>query len=79
MDLERGRPVRDDTIWRLYSMTKPITGVALMTLYERGFFQLDDPVARFVPSWRGIKVSERDADGSTRSSIRPARRRCATS
>lgn len=66
MDLERDRPVRYDTIWRLYSMTKPITGVALMTLYERGYFQLDDPVHRFIPSWRGIKVSERDADGSSR-------------
>src|SRR5579863_5961384 len=43
MDLERGKPVGDDTIWRIYSMTKPITGVALMSLYERGCFQLDDP------------------------------------
>jgi CubicO group peptidase (beta-lactamase class C family) len=42
-DRERGRPVTDDTIWRLYSMTKPVTGVALLTLYERGLFQLDDP------------------------------------
>lgn len=59
-DRERGRPVRADTIWRAYSMTKPITGVALMTLYERGAFQLDDPVARLVPSWAGIKVAEGD-------------------
>ncbi len=65
MDLERGRPVQDDTIWRLYSMTKPITGVALMTLYERGYFQLTDPVHRFIPSWRGIQVRERAEDGST--------------
>ena len=66
MDRERGRPVQDDTIWRLYSMTKPITGVALMTLYERGLFQLSDPVHRFVPEWRDIKVGERGEDGSTR-------------
>ena len=38
------RPVTEDTIWRIYSMTKPITSVALMTLYERGAFQLSDPV-----------------------------------
>ncbi len=44
MDRERGTQVRDDTIWRIFSMTKPITGVALMTLYERGLFQLSDPV-----------------------------------
>jgi len=57
-DRERGTPVRDDTIWRIYSMTKPITSVALMTLYERGLLQLTDPVHRFVPEWRDIKVYE---------------------
>ena len=64
MDRERSMPVADDTIWRLYSMTKPITGVALLTLYERGLFQLDDPVHRFIPAWRDLKVRERDADGN---------------
>jgi CubicO group peptidase (beta-lactamase class C family) len=66
MDRERDKPVGDDTIWRLYSMTKPITGVALLTLYERGLFQLDDPVHRFIPAWRHLKVRERDADGTKR-------------
>src|SRR4051794_34578005 len=66
MDRERGKPVSDDTIWRIYSMTKPITGVALMTLYERGHFQLSDPVHRFIPQWRNLKVEERASDGSTR-------------
>ncbi|HVX18383.1 MAG TPA: serine hydrolase domain-containing protein [Acidimicrobiales bacterium] len=65
-DRERGRPVADDTIWRLYSMTKPITGVALMQLYERGLFQLSDPVHRFIPSWRDVTVREVDADGRER-------------
>jgi CubicO group peptidase (beta-lactamase class C family) len=64
-DRERHRPVTEDTVWRIYSMTKPITGVALMTLYEQGHFQLSDPVARFIPSWRGQKVAERRADGTT--------------
>ncbi|MEX0784791.1 MAG: serine hydrolase domain-containing protein [Dehalococcoidia bacterium] len=56
MDLERGKPMRDDTIFRIYSMTKPITSVALMQLYEHGHFQLNDPVSRVVPSWRDHKV-----------------------
>ena len=64
MDRERSRPVGDDTIWRLYSMSKPITGVALLTLYERGLFRLADPVHRFIPEWRNLQVRERDADGA---------------
>jgi CubicO group peptidase (beta-lactamase class C family) len=65
-DLERGKPVEEDTIWRIYSMTKPITGVALMSLYERGLFQLSDPIHRFIPEWRDLKVQETADDGSTR-------------
>ncbi|MDZ4369905.1 MAG: serine hydrolase domain-containing protein [Phenylobacterium sp.] len=56
MDLERGKPTRDDTIYRIYSMTKPITSVALMMLFERGYFQLNDPVSRYVPSWKNHRV-----------------------
>lgn len=55
-DLERGRAMRDDTIFRIYSMTKPITSVALMMLYEEGRFQLDDPVARYIPAFEGLQV-----------------------
>ena len=65
-DRERQVPVSDDTIWRIYSMTKPITGVALMTLYEHGDFQLTDPASRFIPEWAGLQVAERADDGSTR-------------
>jgi CubicO group peptidase (beta-lactamase class C family) len=71
-DRERRVPVQDDTIWRIYSMTKPITGVALMTLYERGLFQLTDPVSRFIPEWAGLTVTEGEksrpiqVDGSIR-------------
>src|SRR5947207_3361559 len=46
MDRERERPMADDTIFRIFSMTKPITSVALMTLYEQGYFQLNDPIHR---------------------------------
>jgi CubicO group peptidase (beta-lactamase class C family) len=71
-DRERGLPVEEDTIWRIYSMTKPITGVALLSLYERGLFQLSDPVTRFIPAWRDLKVRERAGDGSERI-VDPAR------
>jgi CubicO group peptidase (beta-lactamase class C family) len=56
MDLEREKPMADDAIFRIYSMTKPITSVALMTLYEQGHFQLNDPVSRFIPEWKDQKV-----------------------
>ena len=59
-DAERDVPVQDDTIWRLYSMTKAVTGVALMSLYEKALFRLDDPVSRFIPSWKGWKLKEGD-------------------
>ena len=55
-DVERGTPIARDTIFRIYSMTKPITSVALMTLYEKGAFQLDDPVATYLPQWRDLQV-----------------------
>jgi CubicO group peptidase (beta-lactamase class C family) len=71
-DRERDLPVTDDTIWRLYSMTKPITGVAIMTLYERGHFQLDDAVDRWIPEWKNMTVTEPDPNGGMR--IVPAHR-----
>jgi CubicO group peptidase (beta-lactamase class C family) len=55
-DRERGKPVEDDTIFRIYSMTKPIASVALMQLYERGLVQLDDPVHHYIPSWEKLRV-----------------------
>ena len=56
MDVERGKPMARDTIFRIYSMSKPVTSVALMMLYEQGRFQLDDPVARYIPGWKNLKV-----------------------
>jgi CubicO group peptidase (beta-lactamase class C family) len=55
-DRERAKPMTDDTIFRIYSMTKPITSIALMQLYERGLVQLDDPVYRYIPSWEQLRV-----------------------
>ena len=55
-DIESGTPVADDTLWRVYSMTKPITSVAAMMLWERGAFELTDPVSDFIPSFAGVRV-----------------------
>ncbi len=55
-DLETKKPVEDNTIFRIYSMTKPITAVALMTLYEEGKFQLDDKVSKFIPEFASTMV-----------------------
>ena len=56
MDRERGRPWTDDTVVRIYSMTKPIASIALMQLWERGLFQLDEPVTKVLPEWRDLRV-----------------------
>jgi len=72
MDRERGKQMADDTIFRIYSMTKPITSVALMTLYERGYFQLNDPVHRFVPEWRDQRVWV-SGEGSAMATEKPHR------
>ncbi len=55
-DIEAGRSYADDTIVRIYSMTKPLTSVAVMMLYEEGRFQLDDPIAQFLPAFRNMRV-----------------------
>lgn len=55
-DREAGTPMARNTIVQIFSMTKPITGVALMTLYEEGAFQLDDPVAKYAPEFADMQV-----------------------
>ena len=65
-DVERKRAVEPDTIYRIYSMTKPITTVAALMLYEEGCFQLDDPVAKFIPAFADTRVfAGGDADSFT--------------
>jgi CubicO group peptidase (beta-lactamase class C family) len=54
--IERRQPLSEDTIVRIYSMTKPVTSVALMMLVEEGRIALDDPVSRWIPSWRDLSV-----------------------
>ncbi|MGP9812104.1 serine hydrolase domain-containing protein [Rhodopseudomonas sp. NSM] len=55
-DRERQVPIKDDTIFRIYSMTKPITSVALMMLFEEGRIALDDAVAKYIPEWANLGV-----------------------
>ena len=56
MDIEAGKSMQSDTIFRIHSMTKPITSVAVMMLYEQGDFQLKDPVSRFIPGFKDLRV-----------------------
>jgi CubicO group peptidase (beta-lactamase class C family) len=58
-DLESAAPVELDTLWRIYSMTKPVTTVAAMMLWEEGAFELKDPVARFIPAFADARVYQR--------------------
>ena len=55
-DLERKVPVKDDTIFRIYSMTKPITSVAFMMLVEEGRVAIDEPVHKYIPEWKNLGV-----------------------
>ena len=65
-DVETKRAVEPNTIYRIYSMTKPITTVAALMLYEEGCFQLDDPVAKFIPAFADTRVfAGGDADSFT--------------
>jgi CubicO group peptidase (beta-lactamase class C family) len=55
-DIEENTALRADSLFRMYSMTKPITSVALLMLYEEGRFQLDDPLSRYMPEFKDMKV-----------------------
>jgi CubicO group peptidase (beta-lactamase class C family) len=64
-DIRKAAPMQRDSIFRIASMTKPVTGVALMMLYEEGKWRLDDPVARYIPEFAKLKVYAGDnADGT---------------
>ncbi len=65
-DIESKRPMRRDDIVCLWSMSKPVTAVAALMLYEEGHFLLDDPISRFVPAFKEIKVGVRQAGGGLR-------------
>lgn len=61
--LESGVPMRTDTIARIYSMTKPVAGVAMMMLYEEGKWKPSDPIAKYIPEFANLKVYAGDKDG----------------
>lgn len=67
-NLETGVPMARDTLFRIYSMTKPITAVAAMILYEEGAFKLSDPLSKHIPEFADLKVL---VDGVTREPLRP--------
>jgi len=77
MDRNGSRP--RNAIFRIYSMTKPIASVALMQLYERGMFQLADPVHRYIPEWRTLEVGEVQPTAPSRPSDHRARSMSKTS
>ncbi len=70
-DREADVPMAEDTILRLYSMTKPVVYTALMTLYEEGRFQLADPVAKYIPAFGATKVATADGRLEEQSPLRP--------
>ncbi len=73
MDWDTGQPIEADTLFRIYSMTKPITSVALMMLYEEGAFRLEHEVFRYLPEFRDVQVFDSgNADNfTTRAPDRP--------
>jgi len=64
-DKEGGVPMKKDTIFRIYSMSKPITAVGIMMLWEEGKFLLSDPVSKFLPELKGLKVGVEKKDPQT--------------
>lgn len=70
--LATGAPMSKDTIFRLYSMSKPITGVAMMILFEEGKWKLDDPVTKFIPEFKNLQVMTVSDSGNI--SLAPANR-----
>ncbi|MXO61230.1 serine hydrolase [Altererythrobacter salegens] len=70
-DREGKRPFTRDTQFQLFSMTKPVTGVALMQLWEQGKFGLDDPLSRYLPQFADVKVYDEAAPGKLRPPSRP--------
>ena len=59
-DMASGAPMTNDTIFRIYSMTKPVTGVAMMILYEEGKWHPTDPISKLVPEFAGFESVQRD-------------------
>ena len=72
MDVEHRQPMRTDAVFRIYSMTKPVTAVAVMQLVERGKLALDDPVSRYIPAFANVRMYA--GGGATSPQLQPAAR-----
>lgn len=72
-EMDEGKPMRIDTIFRLCSMTKPVTAVAVMMLWEQGLFTLDDPIANYIPEFKDIKVLVMDKNEEKGFRLDPAK------
>jgi CubicO group peptidase (beta-lactamase class C family) len=70
-EIEHGTPMQKDSIFRIYSMTKPITGVAMMILFEEGKWQLNDPVSKHIPEFANLKVAKVNAANGTVTQVAP--------
>lgn len=72
-DRERGKPLKANSLFRIYSMTKPVTSVAFMMLVEEGLVALDEPVAKYIPEWAnlGVFAAGTDAGWATTPPARP--------
>ena len=68
-DREAGKPMQPDTIFRICSMTKPITSVAVMMLYEQGYFALEDPISKYLPEFKNPRVLVKTATGFERAAV----------
>jgi len=65
LDIAANKPLRPDSLFRILSLTKPITAVATLMLYDEGRFELDDPVSQWIPAFKRLKVEQKAADGAT--------------
>jgi CubicO group peptidase (beta-lactamase class C family) len=70
-DLESAAPLQKDSIFRIYSMTKPITGVAMMMLFEEGKWQLNDPVSKHIPEFANLKVAKVNPQNGSVTQVAP--------
>ncbi|OPY67885.1 MAG: Esterase EstB [Syntrophorhabdaceae bacterium PtaU1.Bin034] len=72
-EMDDGKPMRNNTIFRICSMTKPITAVAVMMLWEQGLFTLDDPIANYIPEFKDMKVLVMDKTAEKGFRLEPAK------
>ena len=72
-DIEEHKPMKPDSLFRMYSMTKPVTSVALLMLFEEGKFQLDDPLDKYIPEFKDLKVYA-SGDGAQMQLVSPTRK-----